>query len=466
MVRDIARYAAARGLPGLVNFLALSLYTRLLTEREYGVYALVLAGVALAYSLALQWLSLAVLRLADPARDQRLVFLATVTRSFAPVAIATALGYGLISWLTIRDVPIAVVAAGSALLVFHAWFDLNQNLATADRDPARFGTLAAIRAVVSLVLGGTLAALGAGALGVLAGLATALLVAGTWVGFSYWRGSTRALPDPRMRAQLLQYGIPLAGAYVLDYVVSSSDRLLLGGLISTDAAGLYAPAYDLCQQSLWAVMMVVNLAAYPLAVRAVDAGDLEARDRQLRRHLALLLVLGLPAAAGLAVLAPAVSGVLGARFSHAAAELMPILAPAALLGGLKSYYFDLSFQLGRATKLQVVTVAACALLNLGLNAWWIPVWGVRGAANATLVAYAVALVLSWWLGRRVLALPVPVKPLVRVSVATVGMSLVLLPMREQTGIAAAAGLIVLGAMVYGGILLLLTGGRPRRLLDG
>ncbi|TFG53001.1 MAG: hypothetical protein E4H37_04460, partial [Gemmatimonadales bacterium] len=88
-----------------------------------------------------------------------------------------------------------------------------------------------------------------------------------------------------------------------------------------------------------------------------------------------------------------------------------------------------SFQLGRATRMQLATVAVAAAVNLGLNVALIPRLGIAGAAWATLAAYTMALVASVWLGRRVLVLPVPWVGLGRIGLAVTGMILVLLPLR-------------------------------------
>src|SRR5690606_3024497 len=42
------------------------------------------------------------------------------------------------------------------------------------------------------------------------------------------------------------------------------------------------------------------------------------------------------------------------------------------------------------TKLALTRTAAGALVNIVLNLWWIPVFGIKGAAWASLIAYAVA----------------------------------------------------------------------------
>lgn len=54
LLRHSALYTLARGLPGLINFAALAVYTRLLGPEEYGRYALVIAAVGLANAVLFQ----------------------------------------------------------------------------------------------------------------------------------------------------------------------------------------------------------------------------------------------------------------------------------------------------------------------------------------------------------------------------------------------------------------------------
>jgi O-antigen/teichoic acid export membrane protein len=307
--------------------------------------------------------------------------------------------------------------------------------------------------------------MGWGATGVVAGVALGGLVSGLLAYGMAWRPAQGATPDGELRRELFRYGIPLAGAFLLAYVIGAADRLLLAAFISPAAAGTYAPAYDLVLQAMGALMIVVNLGAYPLAVLAVERGDVQAQDRQFRQHATILAALALPAAAGIAVLAPSVSGILGPRFAPAARELLPLLALAQLLAGIKGYYFDLSFQLGRATRLQFITVGVGAFVNIALNLWLIPRYGIVGAAYAALGAYVLALAVSWSLGRKVLRLPIPYVAIAKIGAATTGMCLALALVRGATGPLILLGQVALGVTVYGLLMLLFVRGEPRRLLS-
>ena len=213
-------------------------------------------------------------------------------------------------------------------------------------------------------------------------------------------------------------------------------------------------------------MMLVNLSAFPLAVRAlVDRGVEGARD-QLSRHATLLVALATPATVGLVLLAPNVASVLlGSAFQEPAAKLIPWLAVAAFLGGVRGFYFDLSFQLGRATAKQIWVSGCAVVINLVLNLLWIPRFGVLGAAWASLVAFLVGGVLSVLLGRFVLRMPVPTAEWGKIAAASALMALALRPFVSWRGHTALTFQIAGGAAAYAVAAALLNVGQSRVLLS-
>ncbi len=467
LLSNTLRYGLARGVSGLLNFLALALFTRLLGREGYGHYALAIASVGLGYAVLYQWLSLATLRLLNTDLAPRPVFQRAVIGSYLKVSTAVLVGATVALLAGPPGWPRPTIVLCALLLVVQAWHEINLMLASADSNPLRYGMMTAGRALGSLLVGGALAFLGLGFTGVLAGACIGFLVPGLWAAKSAWIWSARG-PDPgALEGSLLRYGAPLVITYLLDFVISSSDRLLIGALRGPGPAGTYAAAYDLAQQPIWTLMMVVNLAAYPLAVAAIDSGDRQAFEAHGRRHLGMLLMVCLPVAAGLWVLAPGITLlVLGGAFADESAGLLPIIALAVVLGGLKAYYFDLSFQLGRSTIHQVRVVLVAALVNLLLNLLLIPTLGARGAALATLCAYAVSLALSIALGRRVLRLPIPVMDVVRILGATAGMVAALWWFRDRHGAVALLAQVIGGALLFGALLLALNPVGLRSWLHG
>ena len=464
LLRNAAAYGLARGIPGIVGFLALATYTRLLSREQYGAYTLAVAAAGLTYAMAFQWLSLGVLRLVKSGRWGREVFLSSVLQCFAAGLLAVVVVAAALV-VTHRLADPGLILIGVLLVAAQVWVELNLALAIAESDPVRYGKMAGTRAVVGFGAGATLGLLGFGVKGVLLGVVAGYLVGGLWAAVRCWGGVAWRNGQPEVRRTLVVYGFPLTVTYLLDFVVSTSDRVLLGAMRGPEAAGTYGAAYDLCQQSIWALMIILTQSAYPVVVEAFERGGIRDARRPLLRHGVLLAGIAVPAATGLAVLAPSITGVvLPASYAAEMRSIVPLVAAAVLLGGLKSYYLDFSFQLGHRTQGQMAAVALAATTNLGLNLLWIPRLGALGAAYATLTAYSVGLGASWLLGRRVIALPIPGRELLRIAAAALGMALVLWPVRVYVGVGALSAQLALGVLSYLGFALLVDIGGSRATL--
>jgi O-antigen/teichoic acid export membrane protein len=466
--RHSALYLLARGLPGVISLLAIAVYTRLLGADEYGRYALVIAGVGFANKLVFEWLRLALLRFLPAYQDRQQAFSATITAGFLTLVAGTTVLAGIALVLAPDDLFRQLLLAGIALLWVQAVFDLELERVRIQLLPRRYGMLALGRAVLSLMLGVLFVWLGFGAIGVIAGLGLGMLITLARPLADSWRQTRLELCDWTLLGRLSRYGAPLAVTAALGFVIASLDRFLIGWSLGEEKVGLYAAGYDLANLSLGVLLMIVNLAAYPLVVRALEEHGAKSARHQLAVNLTALLAIGLPAAIGLAVLAQQITNlVLGQEFRQEAATLMPLIAAAALLRDVKAYYLDLAFHLGRNTVGQMWVTLAAVGVNVGLNLWWIPAFGVVGAAYAAVVAYAIALVLSGLAGRRIFRLPGPNGDTLKVTLASCGMGLAVWQVREFTGPAALVGQVLGGALVYGLLVLLLdVAGLRGRAFDG
>ncbi|WP_295815090.1 lipopolysaccharide biosynthesis protein [uncultured Deinococcus sp.] len=452
LVRHSLIYVVARGVPGLLNFAALSVFSHLLDPAGYGQYALVIAISSLLNSVLFEWLHLGLLRYL-PTGEERVPFLRTIVGGYALVVAATAV-LGGVSLLVVDDATRPLVVLALVLTWGQVWFELTLELLRAQLKPLHYGLLALTRAVLSLGLGVLLVRAGLGSTGRLLGLLLGAALPGVLWSVWCWRGAARWDVNRETMRTLLSYGLPLTVTFAFGFILSTSDRLLLGALQGAAAAGIFSVGMDLAQQSLGLLMAIVNLAAYPLAVRALNERGEHAAREQLIHNGSLLLAVAVPATVGLAALAPQIARVaLGADFQAAAAQLIPWVALSALLMGLKAYHLDLSFQLGQNTRQQIWIVLNAAAVNVGLNMLWIPRLGYMGCAYASAVAALVALLLSWFWGRQSFPVPVwfPNVPAVLLgSAALYGTELLLATGR---GPLALLGQIVAGGAAYAAVYL-------------
>ena len=440
-------YVLARGLPGLVNFAALAVYTRLLTPVQYGQYALVLALVGMLNMLIFEWLHLGLLRYLPAKIVPKPVFLATLLMAFLVLAVICTL-VGAI-WFGLDNQEQYLIFPGLALLLCTGLFNLNLQLKSAQLLPVDYGRLSAGKALISLIVGAGLVYYGFGAQGALYGLAIGMIVSSVFWAKNEWQGLKLTFFDKALLRKLVVYGLPLSVNLAMAEIISSSDRLFLKWMHNEATTGLYAAGYDLASHILGVILMIINLAAYPLAVRALEQRGKEAAREQLQKNLVLIVAIAFPAAAGLAVLAPGVTGlIIGEEFQKVAQTIVPWVALAALLAGLKSYYFDMAFQLGQNTVGQLKVLAVATLVNLVLNFILIPDYSVMGAIYATVIAYAMGLILSAIKGRKYFQLPVPGIEIIKIATATVTMSFVIFPFHNMTDIVDFLFSVILGAILY------------------
>jgi O-antigen/teichoic acid export membrane protein len=400
-------YLFARGLPGALNFAALALYTRLLTPDEYGRYALLITGISLVDVIVFQWLRLVLLRFlqgqAQPGR-----FLGSIlAQYFLLAAIVSILGLGAAAaWPDPVWQKMLILAV--PLLVTHGAVELTLETSRARLAPARYGFTLGTKAAVALGSGVALARVGLGAAAPVLGLVIGQMVALLGFARHAWRGVSLHWPAPEQRRRQLAYGLPLILTFGLGWIVAGSDRLLLGWMMGEDAAGIYSAGYDLAFQSLTLALTIINTAAYPLAIRVLQEGGAQKAREQLAHNGELIIACALAGAATLAVLAPQIVTVLiGTQFRAGAISILPIVAVASAVAGIKAYHFDIAFHLGERSRMLVMLSGIAAILNVGFNLIAIPLLGMAGAAWGTLGAYGVALLLSSMLGRRLIPMPSP-----------------------------------------------------------
>jgi len=321
LLRHTLYYLAARGLPGLINFAALSLYTRLLTPDEFGRYSLVVASVSLIHVFLFQWLQLVLGRFLPAHRDEPQIVQQSILALFLLLA-GTVSVAGLGAALLWSD-PVwrALLALAVPLTVAEAWLQLNLTLASTNLRPGRYGFLLGGKSLLAIMVGGWLAWLGLGAQAPLVGMLAGASAAWLLFGLRLWRGMRPCWPAPERLKEYAAYGLPFVATFALGWIIASSDRMLIAWLLDEAATGIYAVGYDLSQHSLGLLLAVVNTAAYPLAVRQLEQEGEEAARAQLAQNGELIITVALTGAAGLAALAPALLDILFASFQFRVGKL-------------------------------------------------------------------------------------------------------------------------------------------------
>ena len=466
--RGVWGYLPANIVQGVVGFLAIVVFTRLLSPEDFGRYALAFSVVTLVHVAVFTWLEAAMARF-WAAQKTPLEIAAHFAGLYRAAFALTALylpAVALLLWLLPVDPAFRLaLAVGLLGAPVRCLSKLAQERFRAAGEVAKAAGLDIFIAIGGLIIGVGFALAGAGGAAPLAGLALAPLAALPFILPGELRQARNGVIDQaRLRAYAV-YGYPIAASLALAVVLASTDRFLLAAFMDTAAVGAYHAGYSIANRTLDVLFIWLGAAGTPALVMALERGGRERLIAAAREQAQTLILVGLPACVGVALVArPLAEFMIGEHLRDAAALITPWIALSALLSGMTVYYFHQAFTLGRKTGLLLAAMAVPAVANVVLNVVLIPRFGVLGAAWATAASFGLGLIASWAMGRRVMPLPVPWETLVRCGIATAVMAAAVLPLPDIGGFAELMLDASVGAVVYAAAALILNAAGVRDLV--
>jgi len=223
-----------------------------------------------------------------------------------------------------------------------------------------------------------------------------------------------------------RFGAPVVLAHSLSWLGGNAIRFVVHHGAGAAALGLLSVGWGLATRLSGVAAMVVTAAAYPLAIRAMDAGDADGARRQLADNSVLLLALLAPAGFGFWALSPGfVPWLVASEYQALTVQILPWALLGACVRNLRMHGWDQMYLLFEAPRdmvmldvIEAVTMTVAAMVGL----WW---GGVAGAVAVTGAATVALAVLDAWHLRRRFGLVLPLAAYVRVLVAATAMAALL-----------------------------------------
>ncbi|PDW04028.1 lipopolysaccharide biosynthesis protein [Candidatus Viridilinea mediisalina] len=388
-----------------ISFLLLPIYTRVLTPTDYGILAvtgLVAAILALLSSLSLHGFVyptyFAQTNELTRRRALGTLFVAILLIGFTFTLITDQVGT-LLFPLIFPDVsfqPYIRIAIWTTFLA--SWQLVPLAILKAQERSVTYVLLTVAGSLLhSAIALGLVVYLGQGVWGMLvAAFAAAILMLIPYLVVTL-RNITLALERETLNAALI-FSLPLVPHALAGWLLQLSDRAILQWYVPLEQLGIYSLAYTL-GMLISIVATAMNAAWVPFLFRTDANEGLSASTRlgQLATYYALILCF---VALGFHLLAEPILTIMTPASYHGAIALMPWMIAGQLLSGL--YFIPVSYLfLRRKTRLVPQITVVAAIVNLFLNLWFIPSFGVIAAAWTTFISYAIMLFLAWRLAFKV-----------------------------------------------------------------
>ena len=430
-VKDLAAYSPSQFLPALTAFITTPILTRLFPPAEYGYWALATSISAFLVALAASGFGSAVIRYYPvyKAKSSLKAFFAIVSVSVGTVVSVV----GVVSLLTLFLLrrflsPLLVQLLPLAVLIFvgQSIFTVFISVLRAKGQSGSFTSFQLFMNYGGLGIG-LLLVVGFGfrVEGLLWGSFLALTLT---LPFLITLAAGQVGIHPRHfhltdALQIWQYAWPLTLGNVAMWGLRVSDLFIIGFFRPQRDVGLYSVSYNISAKSIELLVALFLLSVSPLVMHTWEGDGRDATEKTLTMVTRVYLILCLPAAVGLTVLAYPFVALLTAPEYQEGYRIVGFVVFSSFAWGLSNIAM-----MGIAIKKQALRLGAnqiiAAITHIGLQLLLVPRFGYVASAISTLVGYSVLLVLQTMASRPHLTWRFPFSTLRSVLAASTIMGLV------------------------------------------
>lgn len=230
-------------------------------------------------------------------------------------------------------------------------------------------------------------------------------LAGLLLGLWWLRGSFRLQFDAALLGEMLTFSTPLVFSGLAVWASLYIDRIMINHFLSVEEVGLYGIGHRLASIA-GLVMIGFQSALTPLIYTYYREADTPV---QLAKIFRMFVLFSIIVFLGLSLFAIDILKLLTTEAFYGGSVVVIYLVPAILLANM--YIFAPGIGIAKKTHLVVWINLSGALLSAALNYFFIPRFGITGAAASTLFSYCLVFSLYMVASQRFYAVPHRWKPI-------------------------------------------------------
>jgi O-antigen/teichoic acid export membrane protein len=433
LLRTTLIFAPALLLTRVSALLLLVIATRLISQTEYGLLTLVVTIGEMTDIAVSNWLRVGFLRLGGQQVSRGSFMQAgRVVAASMPVAFLIAAGAAA---LVVPERWSAFTLAVGVYLLVGMIGRFGLTVLQMQQRTVAYSMLETLRAVLQFVLPVVTMVLLHGSSFLVVSLSSSLgaLIAALAACTIAFRGIVIGAARFTYR-ELFAIGVPMIVLAVFGFGLNSAERILLKLDYDAAAVAVFAAAYALARQPIDLVANAVNTGGFPELVSRFDRDGPKAAGAFLGQQMALMLRLSLPVVALLVALGGEITRVvLPPSYQGHLTLLFPIVGCGVVAGNLMSFVFVNIIHAHKRPWLLIFSSLPGSVATIALSLLLIPPLAETGAALALLGGAVVGLGATVAVTQRLTPVPVPWRD--------IGLSVVI---ATASGVAAALGAAAMG----------------------
>lgn len=212
--------------------------------------------------------------------------------------------------------------------------------------------------------------------------------------YHFWKG--RCFYDKDYWQYAAKFNIPLIPHYLSLIVLGQSDRIMIKHFCGDSDAGIYSFAYQIAS-AINVLISAINGSRVPWTYEQLKARVYN----RLKKITNVLVVMMAGITLMICLVSPEIISILGTADYKVAVYVIPVVTLGVFFTFVYDLYASVEFYYG-ATKYVMYASVTGAVLNIILNAIFIPMFGFIAAAYTTLVCYIVFMLMHYVFSKKVL----------------------------------------------------------------
>lgn len=267
-----------------------------------------------------------------------------------------------------------------------------------------------------------------------------------------------------MLRAMLAFGIPMVALEVSGIVLNIGDRYVIQTFLGAADLGIYAAAYNLSEY-IHAILLVAILSAVmPMYLRLWEDEGAEETIKFINAALRFYFVVSIPMVAGLSVIGPDLLSFLASEKFAAGATVIPWVISGKILGGSMTL-IGAGLYINKQGSTLAGLVTSAAIINVLMNLFMVPAFGIEGAAIATFLSFTLLGAGAYLLARKSVAVSIPWLLIIKTGAVAGSMYLLLPYIQLGNRLPTLVAQVFCGGLYYSAVILVIDESSRRAARD-
>ncbi|MEK3658381.1 polysaccharide biosynthesis C-terminal domain-containing protein [Paenibacillus sp. FSL F4-0236] len=393
IIKQVIRYIPGTLIPALLTLLSTIVFTKILTTSEYGIYMLGLSAINILTSVFAEWLKQSIARyLPGVEEDDKviniknsilislfllLVIILVISLLLTPIFFSNIYLYGIIVFSTIFNIfyfIFLVVLQSQLKAGMYSLFNL---------------LLSVLKLIIPIFL---IWLLENSAQQILVGNMLALIIVTIpmfmYIKFDLLKAlrSYNHLETNKQIKAFFSYGLPMLMFFLSAQLLNSGDRFIISFFYSSEQVGIYSANYTLIYGGIGLVSTPFILALSPIIMKYKKLNESSKVQNLISKMTTYYLLGAIPVIVLIFLIGNEIVSLLINNKYATSNQLIGVISIGFVLWQLSIYGHKVYEVSDKTFKMMIYSIIT-AVVNIFLNLIFVPIFGIVGAAWATLISY-------------------------------------------------------------------------------